>query len=191
MKALTRMRWAFLYAVLAVCAIAAPLCMAVAGDGHDHDYEIGGEPETIFQYSADSSNKFNPSYDVIWDAMNPMYKGTIRDKNGSNPISPIIVNAEFDLNGDDIPEAIAYHMEAEDEKFTFCKKDGTCPYFVIDTSSKNPVVLGKIYAVAIDRGDSVENGYWTLKVYTKSFPGDFETYKFNKNKKKYEPKLAK
>ncbi|PZO84226.1 MAG: hypothetical protein DI626_08440, partial [Micavibrio aeruginosavorus] len=43
-----------------------------------------------------------------------------------------------------------------------------CPHYVLDTSEGKMKVLGVIKAFAIDRGDEIKNGYWTLKVFMDS-----------------------
>lgn len=160
----------------------------------DHDEEVPhaipwpDDKNVAFAYSADSSNEFFSSYDAVWAAMQPLYKGTKRDKDSKNPISPIIMHTEFDLNNDGLPETIAYHVEAEDEKGKFCKTDGLCPFYVIDFSDEKPRIISVINARSIDRGNDVKNGYWTLKAFNslKDFDS-FQTYEFEPKNGRYGP----
>ncbi len=155
---------------------------------HQENSNFPGEPDASIKFAVDSSNQFNPDYELIWEALTPLYKGTNRDKNNKDAINPIIGNAQIDLNGDKIPEIIAYHVESEQEKGVFCNKNGLCPYYIFDTSGKKIRIVGIIYANAINRGDSIKNRYWTLKAY-KNLPDwdRYELYTFNPSHKKYEP----
>lgn len=162
---------AFIITLLMLCTVWTQSALA-------HDDYI--DPPTKINFKMDSSSNLNPSYDLIWEALTPLYKGTNRDKASKNPEVPIIGNAEIDLNGDKTPEIIAYHVESEQEKGTFCKTDGRCPLYIFDTSKTPFKVIGKIYTRWLDLGDSIENGYWTLKAFDNGF-GQKETqiYSFN------------
>lgn len=172
----------FAITLLMVCTM-----FAQKGLAYDED-NIEGEvgPTTKITFKVDSSTKFNPLYDVIWESLTPLYKGTNRDKASTNPEIPIIGNAEIDLNGDKNPEIIAYHVESEQEKGTFCKADGRCPFFIFDTSTTPFKPIGKIYTRWLDLGDSIENGYWTLKTFDNGLSQDAtDTYRFNKKLEMY------
>ncbi len=166
----------FAITLLMLCTIFAQKALA-----HEEDY-IEGEagPTTKIHFKVDSSTKFNPLYDLIWESLTPLYKGTKRDKNNANPEIPIIGNTEIDLNGDKTPEIIAYHVESEQEKGTFCNPDGRCPFFVFDTSTTPFKPIGKIYTRWLDLGDSIKNGYWTLKTFDNGLSQEAtQTYSFD------------
>ena len=99
--------------------------------------------------------------------MKPIYKGTQYHLPPEYPqANPTIGIGEFDLNGDKIPEVIAYPVEDSAEAGIICTMDSVCPHFVFDVSGDAPVLLGKIPASSLDRGEDIKNGYWELQAYT-------------------------
>ncbi len=141
---------------------------------------------THIDYIYHQSEQTNPAYPWVWEKMLPLYKGSEYDKNtGFYQGNPLIGIGETDLNGDKLPDLIAFPTEEEVEKEKFCKPDLVCPHYIFETRDKSPHLLGKIFASSIDRGDEIKNGYWTLKVYSgdwKEKPtSDYEIYEYNKN----------
>lgn len=160
------------------------LCTVFVQSAIAHDDYI--DPPAKINFKLDSSTEFNPSYDLLWEALTPLYKGTNRDKADKNAQVPIIGNAEIDLNGDKIPEIIAYHVESEQEKGTFCRPNGPCPFYIFDTSKTPFKVIGKIYTRWLDLGVSTENGYWTLKAFDNGFSQkETQIYSFDPKKGLY------
>jgi len=170
-----------------LCVIAFAMALPSWARAHG-DHESPLEEDTIIKFTVDSSTEFNPAYDLLWEAMQPIYKGTIRDKMRKDVQNPIIGNAQIDLNSDGLPEFITYHVESEQERGKFCNKQGLCPYFIFDQSGKKMRQIGKVFAYTVDRGDSTKNGYWTLKVFTKYENLEyFEPYVYDPVKKQYAP----
>lgn len=136
-------------------------------------------------------NDINPAYPLAWDVMKPLYKGSQYDMaKGFSQANPLIGIGEFDLNNDKIPEVIAYPTEDEAEAGMFCTADSVCPHYVIDISGEEPVLLGKIPASSIDRGENITNGFWDLKAYTHDWTtprtDEFNLYVYDKKTKSYQ-----
>lgn len=109
-----------------------------------------------------------PLFPEVVKAMQPDLKNTSGDLRLPYPANPSLNIAQFDLNGDGIEEIIAVPIE-NTEDGNYCKGDfHKCPHYIIDISGKNPKVVGVIRAFAIDRGDEIKNGYWTLKAFKDS-----------------------
>ena len=106
---------------------------------------------------------YDPVYEIAWKAMAPLYKGTEYEFGAKN-INPSIDIAQVDLNGDRLPEIISTPVESSDETAELCPGDGNCPFYVFVVRDKAVHSLLKVNAYAIDMGDDIKNGYWTLKV---------------------------
>lgn len=147
---------------------------------------LAGPPNVQhIDYIYHQSEETNPAFKWVWNEMLPVYKGTEYDgvstKFRSNPLIGI---GETDLNGDKIPDVIAFPTEEEIEIGKFCKEDLICPHYVFEIRDDGPHLLGKIFASSIDRGDDIKNGYWTLKVFSGDWKrppnGDYEVYEYDK-----------
>lgn len=166
--------------LVCVCAIAVATS-ALAYDLYPHNKNI--------QYTYYQSEAFSLSYRVAWDVMAPIYKGTMYDKADPPAANPMIAIGEADLNGDRMPEIIAYPVEELEEENMFCKGAMSCPHYVLEVRGKKVRTLGIIYADSLDLGDENKNGYRTLKAYTqemnKENPHYFETYAYDPKKDEY------
>jgi hypothetical protein len=143
------------------------------------------------KYEFHQNNIYNGSYDIVREAMAPLYKGTVHDEKipENPPNNPLIGIGEFDLNGDHIPEMIAYPTEDETQEGTLCKPDNICPFYIFEIRGKKIHTLGKIFASSIDRGDNITEGYWDLKIYSNDWtdpkPDEYELYTYNKKSDEY------
>jgi hypothetical protein len=136
-------------------------------------------------------NNFSPVYPLAWKVMKPLYKDSRYDTpNEFLQTNPMIGIGEFDLNNDKIPEVISFPVEDEVEAGMYCTADSVCPNYVIDVSGEEPVLLGKIPASSIDRGENITNGFWDLKAYTHDWTtprtSEFDLYVFDKKTKSYQ-----
>jgi hypothetical protein len=136
-------------------------------------------------------NNLNPVYPIAWKVMKPLYKGSQYDMPKEfSQAHPLIGIGEFDLNNDKIPEVISFPIEDEEEAGMFCTADSVCPNYVIDVSGEEPVLLGKIPASSVDRGENITNGFWDLKAYTHDWTtprtSEFDLYVFDKKTKSYQ-----
>lgn len=128
-----------------------------------------------------------PEYQIAQKAMDDIFK-KFKD---SDP-NPGIGIAQIDLNGDETSlEIIAYPLEAEEQFGDYCNDDelSLCPHYILETRKDKTKTLAKIYSRYVSRGDSVKNGYWTLKVYNKGEqdPKYFDTYIYDPKKDGYVP----
>ena len=140
-----------------------------------------------YEYAIDSGS--NPFYEEILKAMQPSFKGTSADMSASGYVKPSLNIAQADLNGDDIAEVIAVPIE-NTEDGNYCGGDYTrCPHYILDVSSEKIKVLGVIKAFAIDVGDEVKDGFWTLKAFKDSRLPDYnpeiQLYRFSKKQNSY------
>jgi hypothetical protein len=134
------------------------------------------------QYVYMNSPYGEPTYQVVRHAMEEVYKG----HEVVDPI-PVIAIAETDLNGDNLPEFIGMPLESDMQIGDYCKKDGLCPHYVVEIRNKETKTIGIIPGIYVSRGEEIENGYFTLRAYTKgeADPKYFETYVFDKKKDSY------
>lgn len=145
-------------------------------------------------------NPKNDSYDMAWVLMADIFKNTTYDPEIVHREPPYMLVAETDLNQDGTKDYIAYPFEmAEYDEGAFCKIGTTiCPFYIFTGTARQPILLGKIYANAIDVGKTVTNGYNTLKVFTREddaviapeHANYFDTYKYDPQKKQYVNALA-
>lgn len=172
----------------AVAGVSLAAALSMAG----HAYAVGDNTPKL-TYSYDQNNIFHPSYDIAVKFMDKMFVNTQYDPKSSIHINPMIGLAEPDLNGDKIPDLIAFPVESDgDNPGELCSGEKyRCPFYIIDVGAEAPHELGIIFARAIDLGDDIVNGYWTLKVFKEDQEktDDFEVYAYDPAKKKYEPKI--
>lgn len=134
------------------------------------------------QYVYMNSPYGEPTYQVVRKAMDDVYKGhEIVD-----PI-PVIAIAETDLNGDGLPEFIGMPLESDMQVGDYCKENDICPHYVVEIRDGESKTIGIIPGVFVSRGENIENGYFTLRAYTKGEedPKYFETYVYDKKKDSY------
>jgi hypothetical protein len=185
-------------------ALGATLCLsplvsspADAHEGCDVDYVYTNEDTDTtnpnikhFKYDYFSGKDFYPDYEKVWRAMQPTFKGTHNDQDTKFPNNPLIGIAEFDLNNDDSPETIAFPIEDAVFDYALCGQEMLCPHYIIKSDEAQLIVLGVIRAFAVDRGDEIKNGYWTLKAFTKQTDPEnfsyFELYAFDTASKQYQ-----
>lgn len=134
------------------------------------------------QYVYMNSPYGEPTYQVVRKAMEDVYKG----HELIDPI-PVIAISETDLNGDNLPEFIGMPLESDMQIGDYCEENGICPHYVVEIRGKETKTIGIIPGIYVSRGDSVENGYFTLRAYTKgeADPKYFETYVYDKEKDSY------
>lgn len=137
------------------------------------------------QYLFHQNSGATPSYNIAWDAMKPLYEKSnsqYRKVAGFSQAHPMIGIGEVNLNKNHLPEIIAYPTEDDVEAGMFCKPNSVCPNYILEVRENKVHRLGVIFASSIDRGDSITNGYWDLKVYSgdwtepKSTAYDLYTY---------------
>ncbi len=189
---------AFGIAALGCTLLIAPAFQGMAHDGHDHedddtpitDTRSYDNPNiTVFKYDYIIDKAYFPAFPEVVKAMAPVWKGTSADISKPYPTNPPLNLAEYDLNGDDIPEIIVVPIEATEDG-NYCGGNFLrCPHYVLDTSGGKIKVLGVINAFAIDRGDEIKNGYWTLKVFMDSnlpeYNPQVDIYAYDKKQKTY------
>lgn len=171
----------------------------LAANAHTSDADAGPPPGTpsqakFIQYDLYQRNTI-PAYPLAWDVMKPLYKGSQYDlPEGFSQAYPLIGIGEFDLNNDKIPEVISFPVEDEAEAGLYCTMDSVCPHYVLDVSGDKPVLLGKIPASSLDRGENITNGFWELKAYTHDWTTPrtdaFDLYVFDKKTKSYQKATA-
>ena len=164
------------------CALAGVFAgSAMAYGDNDHVKNI--------QYVYHQNDIFNPAFKLAWDVMEPIYKGSVYERGVINPLNPLIGIGEEDLNGDNLPEIIAFPTETEEETGQFCKKVISCPHYVLQVRGKQVKTLGIIYADSLDVGNDIHGGYWTLKAYTRETEetdkDHFDTYGYDKKTDRY------
>jgi hypothetical protein len=175
-RVLNRMQKAWKMAVLGV-VMASPLLGGPVFAGPPNVQHI--------DYIYHQNEATNPAFSWVWKEMMPLYKGTEYDSSHSRfPSNPLIGIGETDLNGDKIPDTIAFPTESEIEIGKFCKADLICPHYIFETRDDGPHLLGKIFASSIDRGDDIKNGHWTLKAYSgdwkKPQTTEYDVYEYDK-----------
>lgn len=159
------------------------------------------QPESHYKQSENVktlSYVLNPeddSYNIAWKVMQDIFENTTYNLSLKFAEHPLMLLAKIDLNKDGVEDFIAVPLEKNEyDEGAFCAAGGTlCPHYIFTGTLENPVLLGKIYANAIDVGGKVENGYETLKVFTredegKIFPERFdfyEIYQYNPETKTY------
>jgi len=128
-------------------------------------------------------DKRSPTYQIALQAMKDVYARFPWDK------VPLIGIAELDLNGDKLPEIIAFPTEEMEQEGDYCNKDTLCPHYILDASGKKVRNIGIIYSRYISRGDDIRYGYWTLKVWNKGEkdPSYFDIYAYDPKKGVYAP----
>lgn len=193
-----KVRLAFGIAALGCALALTPVFQGMAHDIHtpeDDDTPITDTRNydnpniTSFKYEYAFDKMYYPAYPAVVEAMAPVWKGTEADISLKSPNNPPLNLAEYDLNGDGIPEIIASPIEMT-EGGDYCGRNLLrCPHYVMDTSTGKMKILGVIKAFAIDRGDEIKNGYWTLKVFMDSnLPENnpqIDVYAYDKKQKTY------
>jgi hypothetical protein len=112
-------------------------------------------------------DRTTPAYKLAWAAMADIYTGTRYDQTQTLFDEPVLFYAQYDLNGDGVKEVIAHPTEEMHEEGLFCEAYTTkCPHYILQEKDGVPVLLGKIYANAVDVTDESQNGYKKLKVFT-------------------------
>lgn len=109
---------------------------------------------------------YMPAFDAL--SLSSIYKGTRFDKAGGLPAGyPYITLATFDLNADGTKEIIAAPVEEDDEFRGFCRTLEVCPYYILQESGKDHIVIGQIDAAKLVYEDESpkENGYYRLKAF--------------------------
>lgn len=139
-------------------------------------------------------DRTTPAYKLAWAAMADIYTGTRYDQTQTLFDEPVLFYAQYDLNGDGIKEVIAHPTEEMHEEGIFCEANTTkCPHYILQEKEGAPVLLGKIYANAVDVVDESQNGFKKLKVFTleddaainpKNF-GLFDTYIYDQKTSAY------
>lgn len=177
--------------------IAAPA--AVAHDEDDGYVVVTEDTDTSnpnvrhFKYGYYATPDAFEHYSMAYEAMSPVFKGTYADKGSVEWSYPMLGMTEFDLNNDKVNEIIAFPIEAEGYGDVLCGETHLCPHYVIDYSSGKAKVIGIFPAFAVDRGDDITNGHWTLKAYTKQDDPEnfshFDEYAFDKKTGRYEKKI--
>ena len=141
------------------------------------------DPGVYYTLSGDPTD---PTYQVALQQMQSMYKKDPWLWNGSNWILyPAIGLGETYLNADDFPEIIAYPTEDKEEGKKFCIEHLKCPHLVLEVRDTGVRKLLQINAYTITRDDKISNGYWNLRVHTKSPDVDAFYYELYR----YEPKV--
>jgi hypothetical protein len=185
-KGLFRMKQAWKRAVT-VAFIGTMACspLAMAQDGI---------PRTVVKYEAYQDPSFDPAYTIAWDAMAALYKGSEYEKGNPYGQNPYLDVGQIDLNGDQMDEIIAVPVPAYPESVQLCTVvNQICPYYILEVRDKTVHTLGIIKAALIDRGNDVQNGYWTLKVYQRDKNGEYtkpSEYIYDRKKDGYVPNGA-
>lgn len=154
-------------------------------------FNIQSKNVKALHYEWEHSTK---AYKAAWKAMSELYQNTRYNPANSYVEEPVIFYAQYDLNDDGVKEIIARPWEEMHEEGLFCKLSTTqCPHYIISIKEDEPVLLGIIFANAVDVDSKSSSTYKDLKVFTKEDDADinpksfgfFETYKFNTDKKTY------
>lgn len=165
-KACIIMKRAIYLAALGAVFMAAAVAYAY---GDDENSTMISQDSNIkhFFYDFNANEITSSTYEDIREIMSPTFKGTYADKSKPVFTNPMIATAEFDLNGDKIPEIIARPIDTEDDGDVFCGHDLLCPNYILSVNKNKISIITVIRAMRVDRGDSIKNGYWTLKAFTK------------------------
>ena len=152
-------------------------------------------PVKFIKYEYYQDPSYDPAYTIAWDAMASIYKGSEFEKGKVDGANPFLEVGQIDLNGDRMDEIIAVPVPTEPESLPLCTEiNQICPFYLLEVRDKTVHNLGIIKAAAIDRGDDVENGYWTLKVYQRTDSGDKYTgpfiYAYDRKKDGYFKKTS-
>ena len=199
MKKAGRMTSIFTAAAVLSAMAFAPAVFPLASHAHEGHDDDGGYP-TIpfrtydnpnivqFKYDYVMSPDLTPEYNAIVKAMKPAFAGTAADLDLPYPLNPPLNVAEFDLNNDGVEELIAVPIETTEDYF--CGGNyHQCPHYILERTKNGMRVLGVIRAFAIDRGDSIKNGFWTLKVFPDSrlpeFSPQIDIYSFDRKKRTF------
>jgi hypothetical protein len=135
-------------------------------------------------YEFHQNDRFGLSYSIARDAMKDVYAPSLRD--GAPEGNPLIGIGETDLNGDNMPEIIAFPTEEAEEEGQYCQANGQCPHYILEVREKKLHTLGVIFASHIGRGDTVSNGYWELFVYkTVDGASKPDVYAYDRTKDQY------
>lgn len=129
---------------------------------------------------------YSLSYSLARDAMmKDLYEPALRD--GAPVGNPLIGIGEVDLNGDNMPEIIAFPTEEEEENGMYCEDNGMCPHYILQVRGNNVHRLGIIFANTVMLGDNINNGYWELLAYKNGNedPKKADIYTYDKNKDQY------
>lgn len=141
------------------------------------------DPGVSYRLSGDPKD---PTYQVALQQMQSMYKKDSWLWDGVEwTLYPVIGLGETFLNADDFPEIIAYPTEDKEEANKFCIEHLKCPHLVMEVRDNSVRKLLQINAYTITRDDKNANGYWNLRVHTKS--PDVDAYYYEVYR--YEPKV--
>ncbi|GEM_PF-3295579 len=180
--------------VLLACVAFSTIALSHGDDDDDfipieQDSDLSNPNVTHFSYIYAINSNVYYDYDAVRKAMFPTFKGTHVDPATENSFNPLIGIAEYDLNNDKTAERIAFPIENAEWGNVFCGDDYLCPHYVIDVSSGDAKVIGVLPAFAVDRGEEIKNGYWTLKAFTKQDdPNNFsyyDLYAYEPSERKY------
>lgn len=152
-------------------------------------YADGALPLKFLKYESYQDPMFDPAYSIAWDAMAHLYQGTEFEKGKTDTIHPFLDIAQIDLNGDNQHEIIAVPVPTEPEDKPLCTEVQICPFYILEVRDKSVRNLGIIPAATIDRGDDVQNGYWTLNVFQRDKEGKFtapQVYAYDRKKDEYQ-----
>lgn len=142
-------------------------------------------------------NPPDDTYTMAWRAMADIFENTTYNLTQPYAEKPYLYVAKTDLNTDGVPDYIAYPLEwNEYDEGVFTLPDTTQRVHVIFTGTLDRIViLGKIYANAIDVGNETVDGYKSLKAYAYEDEADighperfsyYANVKFNKETGHYE-----
>ncbi len=151
--------------------------------------------QNTLEYTYEQNSIYYLTYDLAYDAMENLYKGTEYDKQ-TGIVNPTILMTEQDLNGDNMPEILAAPSETAEQTGKFCKKEFICPFYILQDRGDKIHVLGILWADTIDLGPDIENGYRTLKgLFDKEtdsvLRNQTDTYVYDKAKDQYVKKQSK
>lgn len=189
-----------------MAAFFATACFSLAAHAQDHH---GHDHDSFYDrtFSTEQSKNvhtlryvLNPpdkTYNMAWRAMAESFVSTTYDQSLPYVEKPYLMVAKTDLNNDGKPDYIAYPLEwNEYDRGAFTLPDSLRLVHYIYTGALDaPVILGKVFANAIDIGDETRHGYKTLKVFVYEDDAEilhperfdfYDTYEFDPNTGQYE-----